>query len=83
MKQPTYILENCTRIRTHTKLGSEKGMMIAPKYLANRKPDLVGEIFGVVGGHGGDVYWVKHKTEDDSLFGAQAAYCFDEFELEE
>ena len=53
-------------------------MMIAQRYLDARKPNQTGTIAGVVGGHGGDVYWVK---PDDG--GEVAAYCFSEFELKQ
>jgi len=77
MNQPTYLLPNGARIRTHAELGSTRGMMIVDKHLAARAPNSVGTIVGVVGGHGGDVYWVEH-----SIGGDAAAYCFTEFELE-
>jgi len=52
-------------------------MMIGPGNMSMRKSDTTGEIRGVVGGYGGDVYWVQHHG--DVLF---APYCFDEFEKE-
>lgn len=53
-------------------------MTIDPRNLSRRRANAPGVIKGVVGGHGGDVYWVEHET------GAEypAAYCFTEFELE-
>ena len=78
MQQPTYILNNGTRVRTHAALGTTRGMMINQDALDSRRTDADGVIVGVVGGHGGDVYWVRHvETRDDTT----APYCFDEFEL--
>jgi hypothetical protein len=37
-----------------------------------------GTVSGVVGAHGGDVYWVMHAGAE-----VPAAYCFNEFDLEE
>lgn len=74
MNQPKYLLDNGTRVVTHDKLGSADGMSAGPRY-SPRRASAPGVIAGVVGGHGGDVYWVRH---DD---GETAAYCFDEFEL--
>jgi len=85
MHQPEYILSNRTRIRTHKELDDTRGMLIAARHLEARQTDAVGEICGVVPGHGGDVYWVTHtlglKDGEKSPTPA-AAYCFTEFELE-
>jgi|HubBroStandDraft_5_1064220.scaffolds.fasta_scaffold1300916_2 hypothetical protein len=75
MKVPEYILRIGTRVVTHARLGSTRGFIVAQKLLEARRPSALGLIWGVVGGHGGDVYWVKH---DD---GTGAAYMSDEFEL--
>jgi hypothetical protein len=75
VKEPEYILRNGTRVVTHDRLGGTGGIFVAQKFLEARRPSALGLIWGVVGGHGGDVYWVKH---DD---GTGAAYMFDEFEL--
>lgn len=75
MNQPDYILKDGTKIRTHATLDSVGGMMVHHAHLAARTADADGEIAGVVGGHGGDVYWVRHG-QDECL----AAYCFNEFE---
>jgi hypothetical protein len=75
MHCPTYILENGTKIRTHATLEPTTGMMIGPGNLSMRKPSADGVIRGVVGGHGGDVYWVHH--EGSVLL---APYCYTEFE---
>jgi hypothetical protein len=77
MREPKFILANGTKIVTNAKLDPTTGFLIAPKHLALRKPATSGEIYGVVGGHGGDVYWVRHEG-DEYL----AAYCYSEFELE-
>lgn len=82
VNSPTYILENGTKIKTNPTLGSTRGMMIYGGNLARRKPAADGVITGVVPGHGGDVYWVRH----DDGSGAEAilaAYSFTEFELAE
>lgn len=83
MNEPTHILKSGTKIVTHSELGSTTGMLIAQRHLDARHPNKVGEIWGVVPGHGGDVYWVSHK--DDSPDGPDkiAAYCWSEFELVE
>lgn len=52
-------------------------MMIHPRHLSARRPNLPGTIQGWVPGHGGDVYWVLHEGVEDA-----AAYGFPEFELE-
>ncbi len=75
MKQPIYILDNGTRVRTHKKLGKTTGFLVVMKHIEARKPDAPGVIDGIVGGHGGDVYWVRHGQD-------VAAYSFSEFELE-
>ena len=77
MKQPEYILQNLTRIRTHEHLGETAGFFITKRHLDQRKAGAVGAICGIVGGHGGDVYYVAHIGDT-----AMAAYCWDEFELE-
>lgn len=71
------VLSPGTEIRTHTQLESTRGMLIAEKHLLARRPGAVGVIGGYVPGHGGDVYWVRHGTEE-----IVAVYCFTEFELE-
>lgn len=51
------------KIRTKSKLQETDGMMIAPKHLAQRRPDMPGVILDHVPGHGGDVWYVKHPGE--------------------
>jgi hypothetical protein len=75
MQQPSQILANGTMVRTSGRLDSTAGMSVEPEYLKTRRSNALGKISGVVGGHGGDVYWVTHAG------GAIAAYCFSEFEL--
>lgn len=77
MRQPETILPHGTKVRTHDVLGPTTGMIISPASLAMRKPGAVGTIHGIVGGHGGDVYWVQH----DGDMSPAAPYCFYEFEL--
>lgn len=78
MDSPRYVLDNGTKIVTHDHLDSTGGMMINPLHLGARKPGAKGVIRGIVGGHGGDVYWVGHE-EGQPL----AAYGYTEFELDE
>ncbi len=77
MREPEYILANGTKVVTHAELSTTSGFLINPVHLSARKPSAAGVIAGVVGGHGGDVYWVKHEDG-----GPVAAYCFTEFEIE-
>jgi hypothetical protein len=76
MNQPTYILKNGTRVRMHDRLGPTGGMFVPQGFIDARRPATLGVIAGVVMGHGGDVYWVRH------IDGTMAPYCFDEFELD-
>lgn len=77
MKEPDFILEAGTKIRTSSPLGSSAGMLIKQMYLDARKPGVEGTIRNWVAGHGGDVYWVEH----DAKPGEIAAYCWSEFDL--
>ena len=77
MKEPEHILESGTRIRTHEKLDSTTGLLITDRHLKLRRPNAVGVIGGIVGGHGGDVYFVAHIGDP-----SYAVYCFVDFELE-
>ena len=74
-EQPSVILESGTKVRTDKTLTSNPRMMIKPQYLDNRRANALGTLKGIVGSHGGDVYWVEH--EDETI----AAYCWSEFEL--
>ncbi len=78
MEEPSHILSNGTRIKTHSEIDEAKGFLIGRQYLALRKLNQPGIIAGIVGGHGGDVYWVRHDVEEDEV----SAYGFWEFELE-
>ena len=69
MNQPEYILETGTRVKTQETLTHNPP--------GTRHTNAAGSINGVVGGMGGDVYWVEHED------GTRGAYCFDEFELDE
>lgn len=79
MKEPLGTLLNGLKIRTNATLEPSRSMtrslVLSSDSVAMRKPDTEGEIRGVVGGTGGDVYWVQHPG--DALF---APYCFTEFE---
>ena len=77
MQEPEYILPAKTRVRTTTPLGSTGGFLITQKHLDVRKPGTIGVICGIVGGHGGDVYWVAHIGDP-----CMAAYGWMDFELE-
>lgn len=50
-----------------------KGMLIAPKHLAIRTIGQTGTIYGIVPGHGGNIWWVEQRN-------GIAAYCFTELE---
>lgn len=76
MKQPQTILEKNTLVRTNAVLDSTQGMMVREGNLKCRKPNASGLIKGVVGGHGGDVYWVQHDPSE-----MLAPYCYTEFEV--
>ncbi len=76
MDEPKNILPVGTRVITHRELEGTVGMLISDVHLNARKADTPGAIGGIVGGHGGDVYWVAH------LDSPMAAYCFSEFELQ-
>jgi hypothetical protein len=76
MNQPTYILKYGTLVQTHERLGRTDGLIVPQAAIAARRQDAAGVIVGVVMGHGGDVYWVRHLDE------TVAPYCFDEFELD-
>lgn len=75
MHEPASILPVLTRIKTHMKLG-KVDYFCHSKHLEARKDDSYGFIRGIVGGHGGDVYWVAHPNTN-----TVAAYGWDEFEL--
>lgn len=75
MQQPSHLLDSGIRIHTHKALETTMGMVAPPSALANRRADADGVLDGIVPGHGGDVYWVKHPGDKRAL------YCFTEFEL--
>ena len=77
MDEPKEILAGGTRIRTCAVLGSTAGFMVKPAVLQLRKPDTVGVICGIVGGHGGDVYHVAHIGDP-----FMTVYGWMDFELE-
>lgn len=77
MDQPRSLDEVMGKRVIVTKLGPTTGMLIVRDKLANRKEGARGMVSGIVAGHGGDVWWVRH---DD---GTTAAYGFDEVELDE
>lgn len=65
------------QVRTSSRLGSTRFMLIKNQHLTVRRTDAVGKVIGYVPGHGGDVWWVQHEGD-----AVPAAYCFDEFEAE-
>lgn len=77
MEEPKYVLSYPQRIRTHATLGSTAGWFVPEHALAQRRPDAVGCICGIVAGHGGDVYWVAHEGSK-----GRVPYGWQEFELE-
>lgn len=81
MEQPKETLKEGTRIVTHAKMYEADDIRVAYTHLSERRANAPGIIKGVVGGHGGDVYWVAH--DNDPADTPWAPYCFDEFELEE
>lgn len=79
MEQPRQILENGFRVKTVDvfEKNATMGMVGDPGYIAARKNGESGKIAGVVGGAGGDLYFVKHDVD-----GTVAVYCFNEFDPE-
>ncbi len=78
MNQPEYILTPGARLRTLSPMPRQGGgFLIKEHHLVVRKADAIGAVCGIVGGHGGDVYWVAHIGDP-----CMAAYGFWEFELE-
>lgn len=75
MNCPTHILTPSTKIVTHAKLDTPRGMVASAKYLTTRKESAPATIGHPVMGHGGDVYFATHED------GTEAVYCYTEFEL--
>lgn len=78
MKQPEHILERGFRVVTVDvfEKNATMGMIGGADLISARKNGEPGKIDGVVGGAGGDLYFVLH---DD---GARAVYAFTEFDPE-
>jgi hypothetical protein len=78
MEQPEFILENGVAVVTCPGFvaGSADGMMVPEEYKTNRSARTNGKIVAAAGGHGGDVYLVRHDLD-----GKVAAYCYTEFVL--
>jgi hypothetical protein len=53
------------------------GMIVPAQCVATRRVSAEGIIRGVVGGHGGDLYYVEHEAHDLNY----SVYCFTEFEV--
>ena len=77
MKCPKHVLEHGTRVRTHASLDEHAGFKVPAIHLLHRRPNTAGAVEGLVGGHHGDVYWVRHAG--DRL---AAPYGFWELELD-
>lgn len=75
MTEPECILPVGTAVVTHSELDDAPGLLVGPAYVLRRAGNERGVVKGVVGGHGGDVYWVEHGD------GAVACYGWWEFEL--
>lgn len=75
MKQPNQLPAIGTKLRTHDKLGSEVGLMVHSRHIANRMRSSECTYIGYVPGHGGDVWWCEHEA------GKVAAYSFAEVEF--
>lgn len=74
MQQPKTILETGTRVRTSSQLDTANFRV---DHIDQRRANAPGEIHGVVGGFGGDVYWIRHGAAPFII----APYGFWEFEL--
>lgn len=72
MKQPDKILPSGTLVRTHATL---QDFGLPHPSAMFRRSNQIGVIRGIVGGLGGDVYWVEHGRE-------VGVYHYEEFELE-
>lgn len=81
MKEPEYILSNGTKVKIRDDMNPNdtSGMLIKQEILNRRTPGVKGQICGIVGGHGGDVYWVRHDGEEDT----GSAYGWWEFEIDD
>jgi hypothetical protein len=77
-RQEKKSMENGTKVRTNKELEIPQGMIAMASMIANRRPDAVGEITGIVPGHGGEVYWIRHGSD-----GTTAPYAVNEFETAE
>lgn len=65
------------RIKTkRLKKSGTDGMLIHPKHLSVRRRDVTGTVLGMVPGHGGNVWFVRH---DNSAH--VGAYAFNEMEV--
>ena len=62
------------KIKTNKNLNSTKGMLIKQPFLDQRESNKEGMVYTYVPGHGGDVWWIRHRD------GSLAPYVFDEFE---
>lgn len=53
-----------------TELNPEgtKGMLVAEKHLAVRKPNHIGVVWSIVAGHGGDAWAVQHDNGDIGVY---------------
>lgn len=72
-----------TLVKVHEALGAPTGILVKKETLDNRTPGVIGQICGIVPGHGGDVYWVKHGGIVNVEQSTGSAYGWWEFELVE
>jgi hypothetical protein len=49
------------KVRTSPGLNSPKGMIVDQKFLDQRKANQIAYVYGVIPGHGGDVWWLLHE----------------------
>jgi hypothetical protein len=67
-------LKNGLRVRI-LELESTAGMFINPCHLDCRRAGITGTVGSMVGGHGGDVWFVQHDDSEEV-----GAYCYTELE---
>lgn len=73
MDAPTHVPEIGTLLLVEC-LITTGGMLLAQADLDKRRAGEVVKMHGIVGGHGGDVWWCKHENGDI------APYCWSELE---
>ena len=61
-------MNNGDRVSVTSLSVSTGGMLVAAKHINARREDVVGEVVGIVPGHGGDAWFVRH--DDDAEVAA-------------